>query len=96
MKDERRKVDNNPLHFPFDLSSFIFRLQNAAFADKPIRMNYDIHTGGILGLPGKILMFFASLLAASLPVTGVYIWIGRKKKKKVYRPVAARMEAIPA
>jgi len=45
-------------------------------------MNYDIHTGAILGLPGKILAFFASLICASLPVTGFYIWYGRKYKKK--------------
>ncbi len=43
-------------------------------------MNYDIHTGAILNLPGKILAFIASLISASLPVTGVYIWLGRKKK----------------
>lgn len=59
------------------------RLKDAAAADKLIRMNYDIHTGGILGLPGKILMFCASLIAASLPVTGFYIWWGRRKKKAV-------------
>lgn len=59
------------------------RLKDATVADKIIRMNYDIHTGGILGLPGKILMFFASLIAASLPVTGFYIWWGRKKKKVI-------------
>lgn len=58
------------------------RLHEAGVGDKIIRMNYDIHTGAIVGLPGKILMFFASLLAASLPVTGVYIWIGRRRKKK--------------
>lgn len=58
------------------------RFKDAVAADKLIRMNYDLHTGAIWGLPGKILMFFASLIAASLPVTGFYIWWGRKKKKK--------------
>jgi uncharacterized iron-regulated membrane protein len=51
-------------------------------ADKLIRMNYDIHTGAIIGLPGKILAFFASLLVASLPVTGFCIWYGRRRKEK--------------
>ncbi|MFT3936928.1 MAG: PepSY-associated TM helix domain-containing protein [Chitinophagaceae bacterium] len=55
---------------------------NASVADKIKRMNYDIHVGAVLGLPGKIMAFFASLIAASLPVTGFYIWWGRKKKKK--------------
>lgn len=56
------------------------RFPEAKAADKLLRMNYDIHTGAILGLPGKFLAFFASLICASLPVTGVYIWWGRKRK----------------
>jgi uncharacterized iron-regulated membrane protein len=43
-------------------------------------MYYDIHVGKILGLPGQLLMFFASLLVASLPITGFCIWYGRRKK----------------
>jgi uncharacterized iron-regulated membrane protein len=50
--------------------------------EKLIRMNYDIHVGAIWGLPGKILVFLASLIAASLPVTGLIIWLGRNKKNK--------------
>ncbi|WP_343530927.1 PepSY-associated TM helix domain-containing protein [Pedobacter sp.] len=57
------------------------KFNNASTADKIIRMNYDIHIGAIAGLPGKILAFIASLIAASLPITGLIIWIGRKKKK---------------
>lgn len=62
-------------------------LQTENFTDKnngeKIRtLNYDIHAGGILGLPGKILAFIASLVAASLPITGFLIWWGRNKKKK--------------
>lgn len=57
------------------------KLENAKLADKIARMNYDIHVGAVFGLPGKIMAFFASLLAASLPVTGFYIWWGRKYKK---------------
>jgi uncharacterized iron-regulated membrane protein len=58
------------------------RFPEAKAADKLARMNYDIHTGAILGLPGKLLAFFASLICASLPVTGVFIWWGRRKKEK--------------
>jgi uncharacterized iron-regulated membrane protein len=47
-----------------------------------VSMNYDIHVGAVLGLTGKILVFFASLIAASLPITGFIIWWGKKKKKK--------------
>ena len=57
----------------------------AGFGDKLRRMNYDIHTGAILSLPGKILAFCASLVCASLPVTGFIVWWGRRKKKKPIR-----------
>lgn len=56
------------------------KYKNASIADKIMRMNYDIHIGAIGGLPGKILAFIASLFAASLPVTGFMIWLGRRKK----------------
>lgn len=47
-----------------------------------VEMNYGIHTGQVLNLPGKIMAFIASLLAAALPVTGFVIWYGRGKKKR--------------
>jgi uncharacterized iron-regulated membrane protein len=58
-------------------------------ADKLARMNYDLHVGAIWGLPGKILMFLASLVAASLPVTGFLIWWGRRKNR------ALRSASVP-
>lgn len=45
-------------------------------------INYDLHVGSILGFPGKVLAFFASLVSASLPITGFLIWWGRRNKKK--------------
>jgi len=57
------------------------RYANANAADKLMRMNYDLHTGAVIGLPGKILMFFASLIIASLPITGFLIWKGRRDKQ---------------
>ncbi|MEX0967545.1 MAG: PepSY-associated TM helix domain-containing protein [Bacteroidia bacterium] len=59
---------------------------DASIAEKLNRMNYDIHTGAILGLPGKLMAFFASLLAASLPITGFMLWLGRRKKAKKTLP----------
>jgi uncharacterized iron-regulated membrane protein len=58
-------------------------------------MNYDIHTGSVLGLAGKVLAFFASLIAASLPVTGFIIWINRKKKKPVKKTAPASKKIMP-
>lgn len=45
-------------------------------------MNYDMHVGQILGLPGKIIAFIVSLICASLPITGFIIWFGRRNKSK--------------
>ncbi|HEX6982435.1 MAG TPA: PepSY-associated TM helix domain-containing protein [Balneolaceae bacterium] len=50
--------------------------------EKLLSMNYDIHVGAIAGLPGKIIAFLASLICASLPVTGFLIWWDREKRKK--------------
>jgi uncharacterized iron-regulated membrane protein len=44
--------------------------------------NYNIHTGGIFGIPTKILAFLVSLFCATLPVTGFYIWWGKRNKTK--------------
>ncbi|MBO0359858.1 PepSY domain-containing protein [Hymenobacter sp. BT186] len=45
-------------------------------------MNYDLHVGQILGFGGKVVAFLASLICASLPVTGTIIWWGRRNKTK--------------
>ncbi|KQB43534.1 PepSY-associated TM helix domain-containing protein [Flavobacterium aquidurense] len=51
----------------------------ANIPDKIRRMNYDIHVGSVLGLTGKFMAFFASLISASLPITGFLIWWGKQK-----------------
>ncbi|WP_293307380.1 PepSY-associated TM helix domain-containing protein [Pedobacter sp. UBA5917] len=56
--------------------------EESGFAGKLRKMNYDIHVGSILGFPGKVMAFLASLVGASLPITGFLIWYGRKFKKK--------------
>lgn len=52
------------------------------FHDWMSRSNYSLHVGAIGGITTKILYFTASLICASLPITGFYIWWGRKKKTK--------------
>lgn len=54
----------------------------AGFADKLTMLNYDMHIGVALGMPGKILAFFISLICASLPVTGFLVWLNKKKRPK--------------
>ena len=58
------------------------KYEDASFGDKLRRMNYEIHIGSIAGTPGRILVFFAAIFGASLPVTGVYIFFKTRKKRK--------------
>lgn len=58
------------------------RAEDDTGARKLLRMNYDIHTGAVLGVAGKVMMFCASLICASLPITGFVMWYGRRYGKK--------------
>lgn len=53
--------------------------EDASFYTKINGLAYDVHLGTILGFPGRLLAFLVSLIGASLPVTGFYIWWGKKK-----------------
>lgn len=57
-------------------------ISDERFSNWLMRSNYSLHIGAILGLTTKILYFIASLICASLPLTGFYIWWGRKRKQK--------------
>ncbi|WP_428232503.1 PepSY-associated TM helix domain-containing protein [Flavobacterium sp.] len=56
--------------------------ESFSVGDKIKRLNYPVHTGSIYGLPTKIVAFLVALFAATLPITGLLIWLGKKKKKK--------------
>ncbi len=80
--------DQNTLK-EIETNSIYGKYEKAKFADKLIRMNYDIHIGSIGGITGKIIAFLVSLLCASLPVSGILLWYGRKYKKTKQEKVAA-------
>ena len=56
------------------------RLRDEDLASWIRRSNYGLHVGAFAGLTTKIIYFFASLICASLPVTGFYVWWGKRKK----------------
>jgi len=62
---------------PLEMEGSKFR--EAKFADKLAMMNYDIHVGAVLGLPGKVFAFLVSLICASLPITGFLVWWNKRK-----------------
>jgi uncharacterized iron-regulated membrane protein len=73
---------------------FAKKFSAASGADQLNRMNYDIHVGAILGWPGKIMAFFASLICGSLPITGFMVWLGKRRKKAPSRQtIVVRREA---
>ncbi|MCD6064920.1 MAG: peptidase [Flavipsychrobacter sp.] len=80
-KTDYRYFDQNSLR-ELSVNHVWGRFKDAKGGDKLMRMNYDIHVGAVLGLPGKLLAFFASLIIASMPITGTLIWWGRRKKSK--------------
>jgi len=56
------------------------RLRDEDLAQWINRSNYGLHVGDFAGVYTKIPYFLASLICASLPITGFYIWWGKKKK----------------
>jgi len=56
------------------------RLRDENLASWIQRSNYGLHVGAFGGMTTKILYFFASLICASLPITGFFVWWGKRKK----------------
>ncbi|MBW7899993.1 MAG: PepSY domain-containing protein [Rhodocyclaceae bacterium] len=50
-------------------------------ADVFVQAQFPVHSGRILGLPGRILISAMGLVVAVLSVTGVYIWLRKRKGK---------------
>jgi len=59
--------------------------ENSSAGDKLKATNYNIHTGKVLGLPGQLLVFFAALISASLPITGFMFWLGKRRDRINFR-----------
>jgi len=55
---------------------------NLQLGSRVTSLNYDLHVGSFGGIYTKILAFLASLVCASLPVTGFIIWLNKYKKSK--------------
>jgi uncharacterized iron-regulated membrane protein len=53
---------------------------NKRFGEKIASQIQAIHMGETHGLFSKIIYFFCCLIATSLPVTGIFIWINKMKK----------------
>lgn len=70
-------------------------LFNAAFVgglsagDEVLRWQFALHSGRILGWPGRLLVFAAGIATAMLSVTGVYVWLVKRRRSRRRPPRAA-------
>ncbi|MEX1137598.1 MAG: PepSY-associated TM helix domain-containing protein [Balneolales bacterium] len=64
------------------------RYEEKNAGEKIMAMNYDIHVGAIGGLPGKIIAFLASMISASLPITGFILWLDRSRRREKAENIA--------
>ncbi|MFP3831392.1 PepSY-associated TM helix domain-containing protein [Chryseobacterium sp. SIMBA_028] len=58
-----------------------YKDKNIGYGTALRERNYDLHTGSLFGIPGRIMYLFAGIIAASLPITGFIIYLNKKKKK---------------
>jgi uncharacterized iron-regulated membrane protein len=65
-------------------------------ADIFVQAQFPLHSGRILGVPGRILVSIMGLVVATLSVTGVVIWWRKRAARERRDHVAAeRRHAIP-
>ena len=65
-------------------------------AEQMRKMVKPIHVGSVFGLPSKIILFLAVSLAATLPITGLWIWLNKRNKKtKARKKRRPRDQAVP-
>ncbi|WP_028105161.1 PepSY-associated TM helix domain-containing protein [Pseudoduganella violaceinigra] len=64
-------------------------------ADLFVQAQFPLHSGRILGLPGRILISFMGVVVAMLSVTGVVIW-WRKRSSRTRAAAAQKNAAQPA
>jgi len=56
---------------------------------------FPLHSGRIIGMPGRVLMSVMGVVIAMLCVTGVLIWARKRRARRMPRPAAVQPEAVP-
>lgn len=52
-------------------------------ADVFVQLQFPLHSGRILGMPGRILMSFMGVMVAMLSVTGIVIWERKRRARRL-------------
>ncbi|WP_232411569.1 MULTISPECIES: PepSY domain-containing protein [unclassified Methylophilus] len=63
--------------------------------DVIVQAQFPLHSGRILGLPGRILISVMGLVVAMLSVTGVYLWWKKRKARKVSSTIVQGQAPAP-
>ena len=81
-KDDETYYGYDVLQFDRYSGHLLDHRQNAGKSkfQRLVETNYDVHVGAIGGLTGKIIAFLASLICASLPVTGFLVWWSKRPR----------------
>ena len=59
----------------------IERFQDKATGAKAVTLVRCIHLGDVLGLGSRIISFIVCLIATSLPVSGIWLWVNKLRRK---------------
>lgn len=60
-----------------------YRPWHGTAADVFVQLQLPLHSGRILGTPGRVLMSFVGVLVAVLSITGVIIWWRKRRARKM-------------
>jgi uncharacterized iron-regulated membrane protein len=61
-----------------------YRPWQGTAADVFVQLQLPLHSGRLLGMPGRILMSFMGVMVAMLSVTGIVIW-ARKRRSRLHK-----------
>lgn len=67
------------------------RYVDKTFGEKIIAAIYDIHRGAILGWPGKLVFMMAAILMPLFSVTGILLYLSRRKLRRPAQPPLGRL-----
>ncbi|WP_061021970.1 PepSY-associated TM helix domain-containing protein [Bradyrhizobium sp. CCH5-F6] len=67
------------------------RYDDKTFGEKIIAAIYDIHRGAILGWPGKLAFMMAAILMPLFSVTGILLYLSRRKLRRPAQPPLGRL-----
>lgn len=67
------------------------RYADKTFGETIIAAIYDIHRGEILACPGKLAFMIAAILMPLFAVTGILLYLSRRKPRRLAQPSLDRL-----